>query len=500
MTSVKISALPAASTLDGGETVPVVQDGETRRATASQIAAFTGALLPSNNLSDVPNDALAAENLSVPYGVPTLAALKALTARPAFVFAEGETAFNDGWGGPFGWEDDSATAADDLNIVAPTAGDPGRYERLKQTLWEPTVSGSIYGKTNNLVDFAAAQFIRFRGTLTSLNVTNATNNGSGLIRLALASEIFAASGVEVTVAGVGGVSGANGLFRAKIVSTTTIDLIGSSFSGTYTSGGTVQYYATGSGGIQWGDGGVIQSWDDNSNVVYTSGYEGSPTGIVLYGNGTPIGPSDDIAFITITGRGNAVGAESRMTLGSLYAGQCYQWNTTTTGGATDWPIKIGVGGVVTTTYTTDNRLGIGIESLVSSTGNKAQIASDVVQNTAERGQLLIAGSTSSLKQLWAGFDTTSNYGFLQAVISGTGYVPLVLQKNGGKVGIGNKTSPSTLLDVDDYITAKGMYVDARAAPGSPATSGTWVIYSDSGDGNKLKAKASTGTVVTLGTP
>ena len=36
------------------------------------------------------------------------------------------------------------------------------------------------------------------------------------------------------------------------------------------------------------------------------------------------------------------------------------------------------------------------------------------------------------------------------------------------------------------------------APASPATG--WLLYVDSGDGNKLKAKASTGTVVTLATP
>lgn len=39
----------------------------------------------------------------------------------------------------------------------------------------------------------------------------------------------------------------------------------------------------------------------------------------------------------------------------------------------------------------------------------------------------------------------------------------------------------------------------QAEPPSP-TSGAWAIYIDSGDGNKLKAKASNGTVVTLATP
>lgn len=36
------------------------------------------------------------------------------------------------------------------------------------------------------------------------------------------------------------------------------------------------------------------------------------------------------------------------------------------------------------------------------------------------------------------------------------------------------------------------------APAAPASG--WTLYCDSGDLNKLKAKASTGTIVTLGTP
>lgn len=39
-----------------------------------------------------------------------------------------------------------------------------------------------------------------------------------------------------------------------------------------------------------------------------------------------------------------------------------------------------------------------------------------------------------------------------------------------------------------------------AAPAASATAGEWLIYVDSGDANKLKAKASTGTTVLLGTP
>lgn len=66
----------------------------------------------------------------------------------------------------------------------------------------------------------------------------------------------------------------------------------------------------------------------------------------------------------------------------------------------------------------------------------------------------------------------------------------------------NKLSPDT--DAAETVGSDGkglagVYFSAAAAPASPS-SGEWVIYVDTGDGNKLKAKASTGTVVTLGTP
>lgn len=49
-----------------------------------------------------------------------------------------------------------------------------------------------------------------------------------------------------------------------------------------------------------------------------------------------------------------------------------------------------------------------------------------------------------------------------------------------------------------FSTNTAMRAAPVGAPASPAAG--WYIFTDSGDGNKLKAKASTGTVVTLGTP
>lgn len=75
--------------------------------------------------------------------------------------------------------------------------------------------------------------------VTYRTVTNATDNGSGQIRLTIATTNGMITNQNVTVADVGGVPTANGNFKITVVSTTEIDLQGSSFSGSYTSGGYV---------------------------------------------------------------------------------------------------------------------------------------------------------------------------------------------------------------------------------------------------------------------
>jgi hypothetical protein len=65
------------------------------------------------------------------------------------------------------------------------------------------------------------------------------------------------------------------------------------------------------------------------------------------------------------------------------------------------------------------------------------VSADVTD--ADVGQLRLVGSTSSAKMLSLGYQTTSNYGFISALIAGTGYSNLALQPNGGNVGIGTTT-------------------------------------------------------------
>lgn len=75
--------------------------------------------------------------------------------------------------------------------------------------------------------------------VTYRTVTNAVDNGSGLVRLTIATTNGMRTGQSVTVQEVGGVSAADGDWTITVINNTTIDLDGSAFSGSYTSGGYV---------------------------------------------------------------------------------------------------------------------------------------------------------------------------------------------------------------------------------------------------------------------
>ena len=68
-------------------------------------------------------------------------------------------------------------------------------------------------------------------------VTNIVNNGSGLFRVTSAAHGLS-TGVRTVIAGAGGVSTANGNWVVTVIDANTFDLQGSTFAGTYTTGGT----------------------------------------------------------------------------------------------------------------------------------------------------------------------------------------------------------------------------------------------------------------------
>lgn len=85
----------------------------------------------------------------------------------------------------------------------------------------------------------------------AVTITGAANNGSGAIRITTAANGFKASN-RITIAGVGGTTEANGNWSITIISTTQFDLVGSTFTNAYTSGGTAKqnvHYLYLSGGV-----------------------------------------------------------------------------------------------------------------------------------------------------------------------------------------------------------------------------------------------------------
>jgi len=83
-----------------------------------------------------------------------------------------------------------------------------------------------------------------RALLTRTNATvavsNAADNGSGLIRITTGTAHGLSTGNKIFIQNVGGTTEANGLWAVTVVDTTNIDLDGSTFTNGYTTGGTVR--------------------------------------------------------------------------------------------------------------------------------------------------------------------------------------------------------------------------------------------------------------------
>lgn len=182
------------------------------------------------------------------------------------------------------------------------------------------VIGTTWGYGDNATTFNLPDFRGFvpRGwdhaagrdpNTAALSVTGAANNGSGAIRLTVASTATLSTGMTVTVKNVGGVSNATGKWSITVVSSTTLDLVGSTWSGTYTSGGTIDArYALNTGGAV---GDRVGSYEDDAIQSHTHSYT-APGGTSAGSGVNSVGTSGSTTQTGSSGTTGRFSTETRM--------------------------------------------------------------------------------------------------------------------------------------------------------------------------------------------
>ena len=175
---------------------------------------------------------------------------------------------------------------------------------------------------------------------------------------------------------------------------------------------------------------------------------------VLQANGNIV-PTNDFggSLGTTTYRWNEVNANIGY-FGDLYVGGNPVLTSASVLGTTNYIPKFTSGSAIGNSLIYDNGSGIGI----GTTGptRTFEIAGNLVNNTSgSASQMSIRGTGSTSHKLNIGYNTTSNFGFIEAVNQSVAWENLILQPTAGKVGIG--TMPSYTLDVNGDIHAVGTY-------------------------------------------
>jgi len=109
--------------------------------------------------------------------------------------------------------------------------------------------------------------------------------------------------------------------------------------------------------------------------------------------------------------------------------------------------------------TGDGNVGIG----TTSPDTILTLEKDITTNAefGSHGHFSVRGKTNTSKRLDLGFNTYTDVGFIQAMINGTSYNNLLLNANGGNVGIGT-TSPSAKLTVVQSAGADSVLLDLQS--------------------------------------
>jgi hypothetical protein len=115
--------------------------------------------------------------------------------------------------------------------------------------------------------------------------------------------------------------------------------------------------------------------------------------------------------------------------------------------------------------TTDPTYHVGNVGIGASPTEKLSVFLDVPVTSYIYAQFAIHGATQPTKVLAIGYDTTNNNGFIQAAEQGVAYRNLLLQKEGGSVGIGGQPASPEILTIfgEANATPPVSYLAAQVA-------------------------------------
>jgi hypothetical protein len=131
---------------------------------------------------------------------------------------------------------------------------------------------------------------------------------------------------------------------------------------------------------------------------------------------------------------------------------------------------------------------------VPGTSGTAQHSTTVAQRWSSLGTIIAAPGSAGQGLLYFANNTADNSTLSNFQLSAASSSANTQFRDGGSGNI----VWTALYNSGLFQVNQGLNLPPVTAPASPSSG--WTLYTDSGDSNKLKAKASTGTVITIGTP